>query len=76
MWGPLGRGRKVLDVSRRPSTFRQTDLTRALRGARAAGVEIARVEIDKDGRIIVVAAMPTDEHSDVGEGRNEWDAVE
>jgi hypothetical protein len=42
-------------VSGRPSKFRQTNLTRALRGARAAGVEIARVEIDNDGRNIVVA---------------------
>jgi hypothetical protein len=62
-------------VSRRPSKFRQTDLTRALKGARAAGVEIARVEIDNDGRIIVVAALPTDETGDVRRERNEWDAV-
>jgi hypothetical protein len=76
MRAPLGVGREALNLSRRPSTFRQNDVTRALRGARAAGVEIARVEIDKDGRIVVVAARPTDEHSDVGEERNEWDAVE
>jgi len=63
-------------LSRRPSKFRQTDLTRALKGARAAGVEIVRFEIDHDGRIIVVAALPTDENGDVGEERNEWDAVE
>jgi hypothetical protein len=62
-------------VSRRPSKFRQTDLTRALKGARALGIEIARFEIDNDGRIIVVAALPTDEKGDVRGERNEWDAV-
>ena len=63
-----------IDLSRRPATFRQTDLTRALKGARAAGVEIAQVEIDKDGRIIVVAAKSNEQSSNGGE-RNEWDAV-
>lgn len=41
-------------MSRGPCTFKQQDVTRALRGALAAGVEIQRVEIDKLGRIIVV----------------------
>jgi hypothetical protein len=45
-------------VSRRPCIFKQTDLTRALKGARAAGMEIARVEIESDGRIVVVPGMP------------------
>jgi hypothetical protein len=53
--------------------FRQTDLTRALRGARAAGVEVAQVEIDKDGRIIVVAAKPKEDSG--GGEQNEWDAI-
>ena len=61
-------------MSRRPATFRQTDVTRAVKGARAAGVEIAQVEIDKDGRIIVVAAKSTEGSNNGGE-RNEWDAV-
>jgi hypothetical protein len=63
-------------LSRRTATFRQTDLTRALRGARAAGVEIDRIEIDKDGRIIVIAAKSTEENTGAGEEHNEWDAVE
>lgn len=33
--------------------FRQTDLTRALKGARAAGIEVARVEIGPDGKIVI-----------------------
>ena len=34
--------------------FRQRELTRAVRAMQAAGLEIERVEIDRDGRIIVV----------------------
>lgn len=39
---------------RRPSIFKKTDVTRATRAVRAAGLEIARVEVAKDGSIIVV----------------------
>lgn len=41
-------------MSRGPSTFRQNDLTRAIRGARKAGVNVTRAEIGKDGTIILV----------------------
>jgi hypothetical protein len=37
-----------------PSLFRQRDLVRALRDAKAAGLEISSVEIDKDGEIAVI----------------------
>jgi hypothetical protein len=33
--------------------FRQQDLTRALKGAIAAGVQIARLEIDPSGKIVI-----------------------
>lgn len=36
-----------------PSPFRERDITRALKGARAAGIEVARVEIEKDGKIVI-----------------------
>jgi hypothetical protein len=40
--------------SRHPTTFRQQDVTRALRAARAAGLHVAGYEIDPaTGRIIV-----------------------
>jgi hypothetical protein len=39
---------------RRPSVFKKTDVTRATRGVRAAGLEIDRVVIAKDGSIVVV----------------------
>jgi len=42
----------------RQSKFKLRDVTRAARAVRAAGVEIARVEIEIDGRITVVAGKP------------------
>ena len=39
-------------------TFRQRDLRTAVETARAAGLEIGRLEIDRDGRIIVVTGKP------------------
>ncbi len=35
-------------------TFRQQDVTRALRAAVAAGIEVQRVEIDKNGKIVLI----------------------
>jgi hypothetical protein len=46
-------------LPRRPSIFRKIDLTRALKAAREAGVELARVEIDLSGKIILVTGKPT-----------------
>lgn len=44
---------------RAPSPFRQSDVTRALRGAKAAGVEVGRVEIEPGGKIVVYTAATT-----------------
>ena len=43
-------------MARAPSTFRQQDVTRAVKAVTAAGVDIARVEIARDGRIVIVTA--------------------
>jgi hypothetical protein len=48
-------------MTRRPSAFRQRDLTRAVKGVTAAGVGIARVEIDKAGKIIIIPGETTDQ---------------
>jgi hypothetical protein len=45
-------------MSRGASTFKQTDITKAIKAAVKAGVKDWRVEIDRDGKIIVVAAEP------------------
>jgi DNA-binding MarR family transcriptional regulator len=57
-------------MARAPSTFRQSDVTRAIKAAVAAGVEIQRVEIDPNGRIVIVTATEA-ERREV----NEWDRV-
>jgi len=45
-------------MPRAPLTFKQSDLTRALRAARAAGERVSRAEIDRDGKIVVVFEPP------------------
>lgn len=37
-----------------PARFKQSDLKRAAAGVRAAGLPVARVEVDQDGKIVVV----------------------
>lgn len=41
-------------MPRRPAPFKQHDVTRAVRGAIAGGVEIQKIEIDKDGKIVLI----------------------
>jgi hypothetical protein len=59
--------------TRGPCTFRQRDLTRALRAAAAAGIEVQQIEIDNIGKIIMVTGKPK-EQIDEG-GGNEWDNI-
>jgi hypothetical protein len=40
-------------MSKGPSTFRQTDVKRAILAAESAGKKVGRVEIDKQGKIIL-----------------------
>jgi hypothetical protein len=61
-------------MARAPSTFRQQDVTRAVKAVTAAGVHIARVEIDKTGKITIIAADGTRRPNDQLEA-NEWDRL-
>jgi hypothetical protein len=61
-------------MSRAPSTFRQQDVTRAVKAVAAAGVHIARIEIDKAGKIVIITAGASDQHGGTTEA-NEWDRV-
>ena len=58
-------------MARGPLTFRQRDLTAAVKAMRAAGCEVARVEVGRDGKIIVVTGKP---EALTGSSQiNEWD---
>jgi hypothetical protein len=61
-----------MSKSRQP--FRRTDVTRAIKGAIAAGVEIARAEIEPNtGKIVIVfgKSVASDKVTP-----NEWDGAE
>jgi hypothetical protein len=60
----------------RSSTFRQRDVTAAVKGVERAGRQVARVEIGRDGRIVViVCAGATAGESKPDPKANEWDTV-
>ena len=55
----------------RPHSFRQVDITRAIKAARAAGIANPKVTIDsRNGRITIVAGSPGDDQT-----LNEWDQL-
>lgn len=58
-------------MSPRRAAFTKADLSRAVKGVKAAGVNVARVEIGPDGKIVVVAGAA---EKPVGT-ENEWDNV-
>ena len=47
-------------MSRRPATFRQRDAEALVRAVRKGGCEVARVELDCSGKIVVITAKPTE----------------
>lgn len=54
-----------------PARFKQDDLRRAAAGVLKAGLPVARVEVDPDGKITVVVGEPDAEHS----GANPLDRI-
>jgi hypothetical protein len=57
-------------MPRGQQTFKQGDVTKAVKAVAAAGVQVARVTIDRSGKITVETGKPME--SDSG---NEWDEV-
>jgi hypothetical protein len=63
-------------MARVPLTFRQRDVTAAIKAVEAAGYVVQRVEIDRDGKIVIVLAAPTNLELAVDLPEpNEWDEV-
>jgi hypothetical protein len=58
-------------VSRGPQTFKQRDVSAAIRAAKTAGLEVARVEVDRAGKIVIVTTKGAIEPVP----GNEWDEV-
>ena len=46
-------------MSRGDCTFRQRDLTAALKAAAKSGAAVARVEVRRDGTIVVIMGEPS-----------------
>ena len=61
-------------MTRRPSTFRKRDLTRAIQAAAASGVPVARISVDKTGRIDVIFGQPAHNAPPQSNDPNPWDA--
>jgi hypothetical protein len=60
-------------MSRRPCVFRQRDVTKAIKAVAAAGVAVVKVEMHKDGKIVVVAAGPSEtQRRELGDPLDEW----
>jgi hypothetical protein len=59
-------------MPRGPTTYRKRDLDIALRAALEAGLTVARLEVDRDGRIITITTSAEAANSN---SINEWDVV-
>jgi hypothetical protein len=60
-------------VPRGRCTFRQRDVTAAIKAAKAAGEEVVRVEVGRDGNIIIVTSKSEARLGLVRDYTNDWD---
>lgn len=61
-------------VARGVATFKQSDLTRAMKAAEKAGLAVRRYEIEKTGKIVIIPAKANDSTGTLLEP-NEWDGA-
>jgi hypothetical protein len=59
-------------MARRPASITQADDARAIRAAKAAGVDVQRIEIDPNGKIVIVVVGSSEPDQ---REMNEWDRV-
>jgi len=63
-------------MGRRPCTFKEADVTRAVKAARKAGLEIAGVKVSREGDIIIVVGKPSEANdASQADPANPWDEV-
>jgi hypothetical protein len=62
-------------MSRGPQTFKQRDVAAAIRAVAAAGREVERIEIHRDGNIIVILANGKEQPVGKPGCGNEWDSI-
>lgn len=55
----------------KPAAFTQGDISKLLKGAKAAGMKVRRVVIDRSGRIVADFTGSPDDSAEP----NEWDVV-
>jgi hypothetical protein len=63
-------------MSRGPQTFKQADVTRVLKAAAKAGFSVNRFEIDRAGKIVIIAGSPETTEEAGSSDADEWDSVE
>ncbi|RYE42043.1 MAG: hypothetical protein EOP24_34325 [Hyphomicrobiales bacterium] len=56
----------------RPAAFTQGDVAKVLKGAKAAGLSVASIEIDRSGKIVARFGRVAETEAASG---NEWDEV-
>ncbi len=62
-------------MSRGQQTFKQGDVTKALKATVKAGIAVKRVEIEKSGKIVIVTTRTEDAENGEKPEKNEWDKV-
>ena len=60
-------------MARRALKFRQSEVSRAIKAAQEAGLNVGRLEIEPDGKIVIITGAAL--HSP-DEDKNEWDSVQ
>ncbi len=58
-------------MSRAPLPFKESDVTRAVKAVRKAGLDVAQVKISPDGQIVVI--VKSDGEDRMVESTNPWD---
>ncbi|MCO6385018.1 hypothetical protein GTH22_20015 [Oceanicola sp. 502str15] len=61
-------------MPRGPSTFRQADVERAVKAARAAGLDVGTVEVTREGTIRVMVGASTGESAQAETPFDTWKA--